>query len=60
MNADQQPARLCVVLVCFAGAQRASRGKSGREMRDLGLHGENGQSTQRQAQRGNSEASQDS
>jgi hypothetical protein len=42
MNGDQQPARFCVLLVCFAGAKRASRGKSEREMRDLGLHVENG------------------
>ena len=55
MNGDQQSARFCVLLVCFAGAKRASRVKSEREMRDLGLHVENGQSTHRQTQRGNSE-----
>jgi hypothetical protein len=28
MNGDQQPSRLCVLLVCFSGAKRASRVKS--------------------------------
>ena len=39
---------------------RKLAGKSEREMRDLGLVVENGQTTQRQVQRGNSETSQDS